>query len=158
MLIRDFQSGDEEALWSVFFAAVRERTAGEYTLRQREAWAPSTHDRERWAERVQGMRPLVAEEAGRIAGYAALLPDGYVDHFYVAPWAAGRGVAKLLMRHILATATERGLTELYSEVSLTARGFFEKCGFTVEAPQEVTVRGVTMHNFLMRKRLDEPRA
>jgi putative acetyltransferase len=36
-------------------------------------------------------------------------------------------------------------------VSITARPFFEHFGFVVEAPQQVTVRGVVFDNFRMRK-------
>jgi putative acetyltransferase len=86
-------------------------------------------------------------------GYADVQPDGHIDHFFVAP-PSRQGVGSALMRAILERAAERHFAELYSEVSITARPFFERFGFVVEAPQQVTVRGVVFDNFRMRKRLD----
>ena len=97
--------------------------------------------------------PFVAEDAGTIVGYADVQADGYIDHFFVAASAGRRGVGSALMRRIHATAAERGIAGLYSNVSLTARPFFEHWGFHVEQEQQPVVNGVSMTNFLMRKQL-----
>ena len=33
---------------------------------------------------MQALRPLVAEEDGRVVGYADLQASGYIDHFFVS--------------------------------------------------------------------------
>ncbi|HEY8601286.1 MAG TPA: GNAT family N-acetyltransferase [Thermomicrobiales bacterium] len=153
MEIREFRAGDEPALREVFFSAIHGTAAADYTPEQVDAWAPAEFDRERWAERMRGIAPFVAEEDGRIVGYADVQGDGYIDHFFVAATAGRRGVGSALMRMIHATAAERGITALYSNVSLTARPFFEHWGFAVEREQQPVANGVTMTNFLMRKPL-----
>jgi putative acetyltransferase len=148
--IRDYRSTDAPLLWNIFFAAVRQTAAADYTPEQTAAWAPSEHDPAAWSERMGAMAPLVAECDGVIVGYAALRADGYIDHFFVAP-PARRGVGSALMGAILERAAAQGIAELFSNVSITARPFFERFGFLVEAAQQVTVRGVVFDNFRMRR-------
>ena len=100
-----------------------------------------------------GIKPFVAEEDGKLIGYADVQADGYIDHFFVAAAANRRGVGSVLMRRIHEAAAERHLPELYAQVSLAARAFFEHWGFVVEQEQRVEARGVPMTNFLMRKTL-----
>ncbi|HIF9184953.1 TPA: hypothetical protein ACX6PV_001927 [Photobacterium damselae] len=50
-----------------------------------------------------------------------------------------------------AWAQELGLQKLYSEVSITARPFFEQYGFKVVTAQKVALRGIVLDNFLMQK-------
>jgi putative acetyltransferase len=147
--IREFRTGDEAALHSVFRSAVHDIACADYTPEQIEAWAPRAIDYAAWVVRMQGIRPFVAERDGAIVGYADLQPDGYIDHFFVAANAAHTGVGSLLMCRIRETAVLRGIALLTSNVSITARPFFAKFGFDVVEPQTATVRGVTMTNFRM---------
>jgi putative acetyltransferase len=55
------------------------------------------------------------------------------------------------MRHLHSQAHERGLKQMYADVSLTARPVFEHWGFQVEQAQSVTVRGAILQNFRMSK-------
>jgi putative acetyltransferase len=149
--IRNFQPDDAETLWTIFYEAVRQTAAADYSPVQVAAWAPTEHDSVLWAERMTRRAPLVAWQNGRVVGYADVQADGHIDHFFVAP-PARQGVGSALMRAILERAAERNIPELYSEVSITARPFFERFGFVVEAAQQVTVRGVVFDNFRMRRK------
>ena len=153
MQIRPFRPGDEPALWAVFHSAVHTTAANDYTPEQRAAWSPPDPDPAAWARRMQGIAPFVAEEDGRIVGYADVQADGYIDHFFVAGGQARRGIGAALMRRIHDEASARGLAALRADVSITARPFFAHWGFRVVREQAVTVRGVTMTNFAMRKDL-----
>lgn len=154
-IVRDFRPADAPALWAVFHSAIHGTARADYSPEQLAAWAPADHDPGKWAARMAGLRPFVAEAGGEIVGYADLQADGYIDHFFVARGWARRGVGSALMRHILGRARERGVVRLYSDVSLTARPFFETFGFVVEAAQQVTVRGVTLDNFRMARQRDD---
>ena len=148
--IREFRVGDEPALSLVYFSAVHEIACADYTPAQVEAWAPRQYDGAAWAARMQGIRPFVAKRGSLIVGYADVQADGYIDHFFVTASAARTGVGTQLMRRIHETAVLRDVPQLTSNVSITARPFFERFGFEVVAPQTVTVRGVAMTNFRMR--------
>ncbi|MDB5335652.1 MAG: family N-acetyltransferase [Planctomycetaceae bacterium] len=153
MLIREFSLGDEPHLAEVFYQAIHQTAAADYGPEQLAVWAPAQHDPNRWAERMRGIRPFVAELDGVIVGYADLQTDGYIDHFFVSPEAGRRGVGAALMQHILEVARAKRMTRLYSEVSLTARPFFEKFHFIVDEAQVVLISGVALNNFRMSKLL-----
>jgi putative acetyltransferase len=153
MHIRSFQQGDEPALWEVFFSAIHQTASAQYTPEQINAWAPPAADPVAWAERMRGIRPFVVEAQGAIIAYADLQESGYIDHFFVAPAVGRQGVGSALMRHIHEQARSRGIAALSSDVSLTARPFFERWGFQIERAQTVVVRGIALQNFHMSKAL-----
>jgi putative acetyltransferase len=153
IFIRDFQVGDERALWAVRYSAVHQLAIADYSAEQCAAWTPPDRDPAEWAAKIQSIRPFVAELNGRIVGYGDLQPSGYIDHFFVAGDAARRGIGSALMRHIQEAAVARGIASLYSDVSITARPFFEHWGFVVESAAMVEVRGVALQNYRMRKSL-----
>jgi len=153
LFIRPFKKGDEADLWRVFFTAIHGLAARDYSPEQVEAWAPAHLEPARWAARIRGTAPFVAQIGNEIVAYADLQADGYIDHFFVAPDFARRGIGSRLMKEIHEVAMHRGIERLFSNVSITARPFFERWGFSVESPQEVTIQGVTLRNFRMEKAL-----
>jgi len=153
MHIRKYQSGEELELWRLFYDSVRKVAIRDYTAEQVAAWAPDTMDEAHWRARIESNNPFVCEHEGQIVGYADLQPSGYIDHFFVHHQWQGQGVAKALFATIEADAKRQQLAELWANVSITARPFFESRGFLVVAEQDVAVRGVTLRNFKMVKRL-----
>jgi len=151
--IRPFTDADIPRLHAVFYSAIHQLAAGYYTPAQLDAWAPADRDMAQWRERILGIKPYVAEVDGRIAGYADLQADGYIDHFFVSGEFGRCGVGTALMNHLQAEAAARQIIELSSDVSLAAEAFFQSFGFEVETRQAVAVRGVVLHNAKMRKRL-----
>ena len=147
---RPYRDGDAEELWRLFHTTIRTVNLGDYTEAQVAVWAPDEIDDERWRARVEGMAPIIAVEAdGSIAGYASLLDDGCVDHFFVRHDRQRRGVGAMLMHAILESAAHRDIARLYSEVSITARPFFEHFGFVVREEQHVQVGNESLMNFRM---------
>ena len=153
--IREFNEADITALWQLFYNTVHTINAIDYTREQLQAWAPSDFDRSIWANKMRAIKPFIALFEGQIVGYADLQNDGLIDHFFCHHNYIGKGVGKRLMTHILDAAKQRGLGSLYSEVSVTARPFYERFGFIVEKEQTLNVRGASLQNFLM-KRLCSP--
>jgi putative acetyltransferase len=152
MLIREYRTGEESALRLVFFSSVHELANNDYSPGQIEAWAPREYDEEQWAERIRSNQPFVAEADGRAVGYADLQASGYIDQFFVAGPYAGQGIGAKLMEYIHMAAQKRRISELCSDVSLTAEPFFARHGFIVETRKSVCVRGVVMKNARMRKK------
>ena len=97
------------------------------------------------------INPYIAEMNGLIAGYTDLQDSGLVDHFFCHHEYQGRGVGSALMRHILNFGEQRNIQCFYSEVSITARPFFECFLFQVVKAQEIEVRGQKLNNFLMER-------
>ena len=153
MHIRNFRPGDESALRAVFHASVHGLASAHYTPAQLAVWAPLAYDAAQWDERMRANQPFVAEVDGGIAGFADLQASGYIDHLFVAPGYAQRGVATALMAHIHQAAVQRGIGRLFADVSLAAEPFFAKSGFVVEQRQQVERQGVVLANARMGKAL-----
>ena len=153
MHIRKYQAGEEEELWNLFFHTIHTVNCRDYTEEQVQAWAPNEADKEKWRQRIAGMNPWVCIHEETIVGYAGLLKSGYVDHFYVHHAWQGQGVGKQLYKKMEEEAVALQLHELTSDVSITARPFFELQGFQVVTPQEVKLGNVVLINFKMRKQM-----
>lgn len=87
-------------------------------------------DGEEWRRRfgsvtTAGLPFLVAERAGRVAGYAYCAPwkarpayrQTVEDSIYVAPWAQGRGIGGALLDELLARCAEAGVREVIAVIA-----------------------------------------
>ncbi len=118
--IRDFQPADIETITAIYSEAVL-TGAGSYEIE------PPTADEmaRRFAALVeQGFPILVAEEDGRVLGYA------YASHFrvrpayrwlaedsiYIAPDAKGKGIGKLLLRALIERISALGFRQLLAVI------------------------------------------
>lgn len=121
MILRDAQPGDLAAIAAILNAEILSGTA---------SWTetPKTpDDMALWHEGrlAQGCPVLVAEAGGEVLGYASYGPfrtgEGYrqtVEHsVYVARAARGRGIARLLMQRLIATARAAGYARMVGGVS-----------------------------------------
>ena len=153
IIIRDYRPDDINALIDLFRGSVRSVARRDYSERQVLAWAPDIINSEGFALRRTAKPTWVAETNEQIAGFADLEPDGHVDMLYVHVGYQAKGVARALLAHIENVAMRRSLDRLYTEASITARTAFERRGFQVIAEQTVTVRGESLVNYRMEKRL-----
>jgi putative acetyltransferase len=154
MFIRKYIAGEEVELWNLFFHTVRNINIQDYTLEQVEVWAAAEMDPQRWRSKIAEIAPYVCVCDEVIVGYADLQESGYIDHFYVHHQWQGQGVGKRLFGKIESEANLRGITELTSNVSITARPFFESRGFHVVATQQVPLGTQLLTNFRMSKLLE----
>ncbi|MET2899985.1 GNAT family N-acetyltransferase [Vibrio rotiferianus] len=153
--IRRFESGDEETLRTLFYYTVRKICINDYTDAQVSAWAPNIYVADDWNKKIALLNPFVVLLDGQVVGYADLQPDGYVDHFFCHWQHQGKGVGTALMQQLIAEGARNFNHRLYANVSLTAKPFFERHGFTVAKQQSVDIRGQTLTNFLMEKELNK---
>ena len=153
MIVRRYSPEDLPAVLSLFERSVREIASRDYAPEQVTAWAPDLPDVDAWSQRLSSQTVFVCENQGRIAGFASVESNGHLDLLYVHPEAQRRGVASVLWARILEWATSRKLSNVFTEASVTARPFFERCGFDVVCSQIVQARGVSMPNFRMERAL-----
>ncbi|MCV2402257.1 GNAT family N-acetyltransferase [Marinomonas sp. C2222] len=151
--IREYKESDASELWSIFYNTVRCVNIRDYTQEQVEAWAPDTFPFDIWQQKMHEAQPFIAEIGNDIVGYADLQENGLIDYFYCHSEHQGKGVGRRLMERILHFAESKGMAYFYSNVSITARPFYEKFGFKVTQEQRVQVRGQQLINFVMEKRI-----
>lgn len=161
MMIRHYQSEDAVALSDLYRASVMELGRRHYTAAQVAAWLSLTPDPARLDRLAQdGRLRLVAvdeveQDSGtkrtRYLGFADLERDGHLHFLYVAPAAAGAGVAVALCAHLERHAIENHLPRLFVEASEAASRLFMARGFTVIKRNDINIAGVMIHNYDMEK-------
>ncbi len=139
---------------AIFLGAVTQTAAADYSPEQIQAWArPETRELSSWHAAMEARNSYVATVNGALAGFTDVDPQGYIDMMFVAPIYLRLGVARQLLGHVEAHARAERVTELTADVSITARPFFERYGFVVEAEQHPVMVGVQLSNYAMRKAL-----
>ena len=155
VVIRPYERRDAPGVVRLFYETVRAVNLRDYSEEQVRAWAPAVPDPEIWHSRMIQRCTLIVERDGDVVAFAELEADGHLDMFYCAKDAIGGGVGRQLYQAIETEALDLGIKRIFAEVSITARRFFECCGFAVEREQIVVRRGVEMTNFAMSKDLRE---
>ena len=149
--IRKYTEEDAQATWELFFNTVRNINRQDYNEQQLQAWAPESMDLFIWNKRMMDVEPFVAEVDGITVGYADLQNDGLIDHFFCHQNYQRQGVGRALMMHILHEGKKRGIKHYFSQVSITAKPFFEHFGFKVVEQKLLEVRGEELISFYMEK-------
>jgi putative acetyltransferase len=147
--VRRYQPEDAAALVALKGDTIRRINSCDYTAAQVEAWAPDDAAASKWPQRVSGRFVVVAEDEGHLVGFGDLEPDGHIDQFFVHADHQRGGVGRALLQALLAEAARNGVARVFSEVSITARPFFQAHGVHVDAEQVVVARGVKFVNFRM---------
>jgi putative acetyltransferase len=153
LAMRPMLPTDTPLLAEIFRAAIEELTAEDYSEAQQEAWAETADDLEAFGERLAGQLTLVATHAGSAVGFASLAENSRIDMLYVHPAKAGQGAGGMLIDALEKLAAGRGTKELSVEASDTARGFFEKRGYTAKTRNTVFRAGEWLANTTMVKPL-----
>jgi putative acetyltransferase len=153
LAMRPMLPTDVPLLAEIFRAAIEELAADDYSEAQQEAWASTADDLEEFGAKLAGDLTLVATYGGAAVGFTSLAGNSRIDMLYVHPAAAGQGAAAMLCDALEKLATARGTKKLTVETSDTARGFFEKRGFTAQQRNTVSLGGEWLANTTLTKSL-----
>ncbi|CAO1649002.1 N-acetyltransferase domain-containing protein [Salinibacterium sp. NYA9b] len=157
--VRPYRPADAVPTLAVFLSAITVTASADYSPEQIAAWARA-NEREvpAWNQSMRARNSFVAVVDGEIAGFSDVSSDGDIDMMFVSPQHLRQGVASALLTFIEVVARERACPLLSANVSVTARPFFEKRGFQVEAEQHPVMNGVPLMNFRMTKSLNSSSA
>lgn len=126
----------------------------DYTDEETADWASCGDSTSHWKELVNSLYFIIATcPDGSLAGFAAIRADGYLHSMYVHKDRQRLGVASRLLDIMETHARLNGLTEITADVSITARPFFEKKGYTVKKEQKAKANRLYMTNYKMHKTL-----
>lgn len=156
-VIRRFKDADTEQIVTLFYDTIHSVNSRDYTQEQVEAWAPQlsgTEQKERvkwFAKSLGECISYVADNEGIMIGFADITENGYLDLMYVHKDYQRQGVGSALLNILEEEAIQLGVRQIWANVSITAKPFFERHGFTTVQSQTVNVRGVSLKNFKMEK-------
>ncbi len=102
------------------------------------------------AKRIETQHFFVAvSENDEIVGFASFEEPDYLDMMYVHKDFQLQGVGNSLLAAIREKASEVGAEKIVSDVSITAKPFFEQHGFRVVKKQAVRINDVELTNYRM---------
>ncbi|MGE3642855.1 MAG: N-acetyltransferase family protein [Beijerinckiaceae bacterium] len=148
--LRPFLPADAPDLIAIFREAVMELTVDEYDEDQREAWASAADDEEAFAAELGNKLTILAIADGQTVGFASLEGTSHLAFLYVHPDAAGQGAATALIDAMEKLSQARGAKELSGDISDTARGFFERRGWSAQSRNTVHMDGEWLANTTMK--------
>ncbi|MDR3227488.1 MAG: GNAT family N-acetyltransferase [Prevotellaceae bacterium] len=152
-IIRLGKLDDLSELQQLFVDTVSSICKSDYNAEQIIVWVSSIKDTERWHSILTQQYVLIAEDKQRIVGFGSLDKGNCIDMLYVHKNYQNQGIAYQLYEEIEKEAKRQKQTLLTSNVSLTAKSFFEKRGFNTIVQQTVIKQGIELINFKMVKLL-----
>ena len=151
MQIRTYRNGDIPQISRLYYDTIHRINRRDYTREQVDAWAPDVPDDTFWKERFKNYNVYVAEDDGRIVGFAELGSTGHIDCFFVHCERQRSGVGTRLMERVTCSAGKNRISRLYADVSITAVPFFLGHGFDIVRESETIRRDVNIRQFIMEK-------
>ena len=124
----------------------------DYSQEEVEDWASCGNDITHWVQLIQEQYYVVAvDKDSVIVGFGSVNDVGYMHILFVHKDFQHQGIAFLLYEHLENYAKEKGAEKLTSEVSITAKPFFEKQGFKVDEEQKRRANRLCLTNYKMSK-------
>lgn len=124
----------------------------DYSTAEIEDWASCGDDIAHLQKSFTEQYYIVAENQRQyIVGFASINDEGYMHTLFVHKDFQHQGVATLLYQYLEAYAQENGIEKITSEVSITAKPFFEKQGFLVDEEQRRKANKLCLINYKMSK-------
>ncbi|MFH7012174.1 GNAT family N-acetyltransferase [Flavobacterium sp. FlaQc-52] len=145
---------DLKEMQELFVATIKSVCQKEYNEQQIEVWASGVNNTERWIEVIEKQFVLLALIENKIVGYGTLKDSNYIDFFYIHKDFQRQGIANNLLTRLELEAKKRSSKTITSDISITAKPFFEKKGFMVKAKQKNIKSGVELINYKMEKNLE----
>lgn len=144
---------DLDEIKELFTATITTVCTNDYTPEQIAVWASTVENSHRWYDAVASQFFLLAEIDDKIVGFASLENNTHIDFMYVHKDYQRQGIAETLMNELETEARDLHAMALTSDVSKTARPFFERIGFDVITKQLNPRKGVEIVNYKMSKKL-----
>lgn len=151
--IREAKKADLEELQKLYQSTIDTACKNDYTAAQREVWKSGIFDKKRWTDAIHKQYFLIAEINNTIVGFGSLKNGDYIDFLYVSKSHLRQGVADLIYRKLEKVALKKHKIKLISDVSITAKPFFESKGFQVQQRNRIVKNGIELFNFRMKKKL-----
>src|SRR5689334_4991990 len=127
--IRRADEADLEAILILFKQTIKKINAVDYNKEQLKVWSDGAKKKERWLRKIKEHYFLVAEQQQVIVGFASITGKGYLDFLFVSKDHQRQHIASELFAQLELHARKKGVDRISSDVSITARPFFEKQKF-----------------------------
>jgi putative acetyltransferase len=100
----------------------------------------------------QGGIYFIALDGSKLVGIGGLV-GREVSRVFVDPSYSGLGIGKELMLMIENEARKRNLKSIFLGSTITAKGFYQKCGFDVTRYEDFVINGMKIKMIMMEKKI-----
>lgn len=153
-MLRALTEADIPEIQELFRNTVLNVNIRDYTEEEVNDWASCMEDENVVKELLDANCFIAAIDGNsKIIGFSSMNEEGYMHSMFVHKDWQGGGVATQLLSEVENKAREYGVSVITSDVSLTARTFFERNGYEVIRIQRQRANRLEMANFLMKKAL-----
>lgn len=147
--IRPATTGDLKEMQTLFVETIKSSCSDDYNQEQMDAWASSVDNTDRWGKILTDQYCIIAESGNMIVGFGSLDNGRYIDLMYVHKDYLRQGIADTIYQELNKESKRMGYLKMTSDVSKTARPFFEKKGFEVVKENIIDINGIEIINFKM---------
>lgn len=151
--IRIANKSDVTEITQLFYNTIQFINSKDYIQEQIDDWSSWYKEVDKWKERISEQYFIVAIYNDIIVGFSSLEPDGYLDFMFVHKDFQRKGIAHKLLQAIEEKAIAQNNQSITSNVSLTARPFFELYGYKVVKQELKKSRNKELINFQMIKHI-----
>lgn len=144
---------DLDEMQELFVQTIESICKKDYNPAQIEAWISGVSNIERWHEVIDIQFVLLAIIENKITGFGTLKNGNYIDLFYIHKDFQRQGIVDKILTKLELEAKKQHAKSITSDVSITAKPFFEKKGFVVKAEQKNMRLSVELMNYKMEKEL-----
>jgi putative acetyltransferase len=149
--LRHANIDDLPEMQALYVETIKSTCKKEYNQEQIFVWTSSVENKARWKEALTHQYFLIAEVENNIVGFGSLENGDYLDFMYVHKDYLRQGIADKLYQALENESQRLECTIMTSDVSKTARPFFEQKGFKVLKENINIIRGVEIVNYRMIK-------
>ena len=147
------QKEDIPMLLEVFESSIKTIASKDYSPAEIKEWLKSTKNYSRWESLISEQVVFMVVKENKTVGFGSLKNSDYIDFMYVHGQHQKQGIAQSILDALLQKAKDQGTRIITSDVSHTARPFFEKNGFSVVHQNENKRGTEVLVNFKMQLHL-----
>ena len=150
--IRRLAESDIPQMRELFRSTVLCVNSRDYSDDECEDWASCGDSAEHWKDLLSENDFFAAlDGGGNIIGFSSMNAGGHLHSLFVHKDRQGKGVGTRLLAEAERLAMEYGAEKITSEVSITARPFFERHGYRTVKEQKAKANRMYLTNFVMEK-------
>ncbi|WP_281235407.1 GNAT family N-acetyltransferase [Flavobacterium gelatinilyticum] len=153
MIFKKATLSELEEMQKLFVETIQSVCKNDYNSEQIEAWISGVKNKERWIEIIEKQFVLLAIINNQIVGFGTLKDKNYIDLFYIHKDFQRQGIADKILNELELEAKKYNSKIITSDISITAKSYFEKKGFIVKAEQKNMRMNVELINYRMEKEL-----
>ena len=150
--LRPLAERDIPEMQALFRDTVLHVNVRDYSREEVEDWASCGDSVEHWKDLLSENDFFAAlDGGGNIIGFSSMNAGGHLHSLFVHKDWQGKGVGTRLLAEAERLVMEYGAGKITSEVSITARPFFERHGYRTVKEQKAKANRMYLTNFVMEK-------